>query len=47
MVEVKARMKEVDSVGQLIDNINICESELKKEIPSIKWVFFKPDINDE
>jgi cation diffusion facilitator family transporter len=47
MVAVKARMKEVDSVGQLIDNINTCESELKKEYPSIKWVFFEPDINDE
>jgi cation diffusion facilitator family transporter len=47
MVAVKARMTEVDSVGQLISNINICESELKKENPAIKWVFFEPDINDE
>jgi cation diffusion facilitator family transporter len=47
MVAVKARMKEVDSVGRLIDNINTCESELKKENPSIKWVFFEPDISDE
>jgi cation diffusion facilitator family transporter len=47
MVAVKAKMKEVDSVGQLIDNINTCESELKKENPAIRWVFFEPDIYDE
>ena len=43
MVAVKAKMTKVDSVDQLIDNINTCESELKKEIPAIKWVFFEPD----
>ena len=47
MVAVKAKMTEVDSVGQLIDNINTCESELKKENPSVRWVFFEPDIIDE
>jgi len=46
MVAVKVKMKEVDSVGQLIANINMCESELKKIIPSVMWVFFEPDIED-
>lgn len=46
MVAVKAKMKEVASADQLIDNINSCESELKKEYPEIKWVFFEPDNND-
>jgi cation diffusion facilitator family transporter len=44
MVAVKAKMVEVDSVDQLINNINTCELELKKENPSIQWVFFEPDI---
>ena len=43
MVAVKAKMTEVDSPDQLIKNINICEAELKKEIPAIKWIFFEPD----
>jgi len=43
MVAVKAKMSYVDSVDQLIIKINTCESVLKKEIPSIQWVFFEPD----
>lgn len=46
MVAVKAKMARVDSAEQLIDNINICESELKKEFPAIQWVFFEPDNKD-
>ena len=44
MVAVKAKMKYTGSVGELINNINNCESELKKNIPAIQWVFFEPDI---
>lgn len=44
MVAVKAKMTKVDSVDQLINNINTCELELKKENPAIKWIFFEPDI---
>jgi cation diffusion facilitator family transporter len=44
MVAVKAKMVKVDSVDQLINSINTCESELKKEYPSVQWVFFEPDI---
>jgi len=46
MVAVKAKMSDVDSVDQLIKNINICESELKKDNPAIQWVFFEPDFTD-
>ncbi|MBK6964329.1 MAG: cation diffusion facilitator family transporter [Bacteroidales bacterium] len=44
MVAVKAKMAEVDSAAQLVENINICESELRKINPSIQWIFFEPDI---
>ena len=43
MLAVKAKMVNTDSANQLIDNINICESELKKTFPDILWVFFEPD----
>ena len=44
MVAVKAKMAAVDSVEQLIVNINTCEAELKKEFSSVQWVFFEPDV---
>jgi len=44
MVAVKAKMTKVETIDQLVVNINICESELKKEYPAIQWVFFEPDI---
>lgn len=43
MVAVKAKMTYTETVDKLIANINICESELKKEIPSVQWIFFEPD----
>ncbi len=46
MVAVKAKMTKVDSVDQLIKNINKCESEIKKENPAVQWVFFEPDVED-
>jgi len=46
MVAVKAKMTKTDTVDQLINNINICESELKKQNPAIQWVFFEPDIKN-
>jgi len=42
MVAVKARMKPVDSVDELIRNINRCEAVLKKGNGDIQWVFFSP-----
>jgi cation diffusion facilitator family transporter len=44
MVAVKAKMKNTSSVEQLIDDINKCESELKRKFPAIQWVFFEPDV---
>jgi cation diffusion facilitator family transporter len=46
MVAVKAKMKETDSARNLIENINRCESALKKKFPQIRWIFFEPDIRD-
>jgi len=46
MVAIKVKMSEVDTVDQLINNINICESALKKENPSVQWVFFEPDFTE-
>ena len=46
MIAIKAKMTKVESVDQLIKNINNCESELKKHNASIQWVFFEPDIAD-
>jgi cation diffusion facilitator family transporter len=46
MVAVKAKMKEVDSVNQLIENINTCEAELRKENAAIRWIFFEPDFKE-
>ena len=46
MVAVKAKMKKVDSADQLIKNINNCESQLRKEIPAVTWIFFEPDIKE-
>jgi cation diffusion facilitator family transporter len=46
MVAVKAKMTKVDSVDQLIKNINNCEYELKKGNPDIQWVFFEPDFEE-
>ena len=44
MIAVKAKMAAVDSVEQLIANINTCESELKKKFSTVQWVFFEPDV---
>jgi cation diffusion facilitator family transporter len=46
MVAVKAKMTKVETVEELISNINRCESELRKENPSVQWIFFEPDIED-
>ena len=46
MVAVKVKMAESGTVEQLVDNINRCESELRKEYTAINWVFFEPDIKN-
>ncbi len=44
MVAVKAKMAPAENIDQLIDNINRCESALRKQNPSIQWIFFEPDV---
>ena len=44
MVAVKAKMAKVETVDELISNINRCEAELRKQNHSIQWIFFEPDI---
>lgn len=46
MVAVKVKMKEADSVNKLMEQINTCESELRKEIPDVHWIFFEPDVKE-
>lgn len=46
LVAVKAKMTTVSSTSHLIQNINICEVELKKLNPAIQWVFFEPDLEN-
>lgn len=46
MVAVKAKMNKTDTIEQMIENINACESELKKSVPDVQWIFFEPDIRD-
>lgn len=46
MVAIKAKMENVENVNELIANINRCEAALKKQNPSIQWVFFEPDVTD-
>ncbi len=46
MLAVKAKMINSGSEEKMINNINACESGLKKEIPQIQWIFFEPDIKD-
>ncbi|HKY93169.1 MAG TPA: cation diffusion facilitator family transporter [Nevskiaceae bacterium] len=44
MVAVKARMKETDSVAKLAEDINRAEAAVKAAHPTVKWVFFEPDL---
>lgn len=44
MVAVKAKMTKAETPDKMIHHINLCEAALKREIPSIQWVFFEPDI---
>jgi len=44
MVAVKVKMTKIETVDQLILNINCCEAALKKQNPAIQWVFFEPDV---
>lgn len=36
--------RQIETVGQFIENINHSETALKKQNSSIQWVFFEPDM---
>jgi len=44
MVAVKVKMSQVETVDQLIVNINRCEEGLRRQNPAIQWIFFEPDV---
>jgi cation diffusion facilitator family transporter len=46
MLAIKARMKPCDSGRELVKNINDCEKRIKVNFPTVKWIFFEPDIED-
>jgi len=46
MVAVKARMAPQPSDVALIDAINRVEAGLRVAFPSIRWIFFEPDLKD-
>jgi divalent metal cation (Fe/Co/Zn/Cd) transporter len=46
MVAVKAKMRESQNAGVLIDDINAAESALRAAFPAVRWVFFEPDLVD-
>lgn len=43
MVSVQARMREEQSVAELIDQINTVERAMKQAFPEVRWSFFEPD----
>ncbi|WP_434151272.1 cation diffusion facilitator family transporter [Methylocaldum gracile subsp. desertum] len=46
MVAVKAKMRRVAEMNEMIADINRCEAGLKAAFPQVKWVFFEPDAAD-
>ena len=46
MVAIKARLRERESAARLIRDINRVEQALQEALPSIRWVFFEPDVKD-
>ncbi|MBP1150777.1 MULTISPECIES: cation diffusion facilitator family transporter [Methylocaldum] len=46
MVAVKAKMRRVAEMNEMIADINRCEAGLKTAFPQVKWVFFEPDAAD-
>lgn len=46
MVAVKAKMTNIESATDLINNINICEAELRREFQDVTWIFFEPDTKE-
>jgi cation diffusion facilitator family transporter len=47
MVSVQAQMREKQTAGALIEQINVVERALKAQFPEVKWSFFEPDIKTD
>jgi cation diffusion facilitator family transporter len=43
MLAAKARMRELQDAGRLIDDVNRVEAEVRKAFPQIEWMFFEAD----
>jgi cation diffusion facilitator family transporter len=46
MVAVKARLVPMPSDVALIEAVNAVEGRLRAEFPSVRWMFFEPDVRD-
>jgi divalent metal cation (Fe/Co/Zn/Cd) transporter len=46
MVAVKARMRPLGTDVALIEAINAVERNLREKFPTIRWLFFEPDLHD-
>ena len=47
MVAVKAKMHITGSEIELVNAINLVESDFRQAFPMVKWLFFEPDNRDE
>jgi len=43
LLAVKARMRESQDAGRLIDDVNRVEAEVRRAFPQVQWLFFEPD----
>jgi divalent metal cation (Fe/Co/Zn/Cd) transporter len=46
MVAVKARMQPQPSDVGLVEAINRVEKSMRESFPTIRWIFFEPDLRD-
>lgn len=46
MLAIKAEMRETHSSMDMIRDINSCEAGLRNAFPTVRWIFFEPDIED-
>lgn len=46
MVAVKARMRPSGSERDMVHTVNALEAAMRRQFPSITWLFFEPDLED-
>ncbi len=46
MVAVQAGMDWTQSAGAMVAQINVIETDMRKQFPDVKWLFFEPDDSD-